>query len=102
MHAAHGGKMKTIRELVNYVAKKEGKKSNVSVGDIREIVAIMSDLYLYDRSLGDLLISNGIKRLIINTRRKKMSSDKGGQRKGSKKKKNKGFVPFKKKVKKKK
>jgi ferredoxin-thioredoxin reductase catalytic subunit len=33
-----------IKELVAYIAKKEAGKSNVKVGDIREIVGLVSDL----------------------------------------------------------
>ena len=34
----------TIRELESIVAKREGKKSNVKIGDIREILRIIRDL----------------------------------------------------------
>lgn len=34
----------TIRKLVSEIAKREGQKSNVTVGDIREILGILSDI----------------------------------------------------------
>jgi ferredoxin-thioredoxin reductase catalytic subunit len=34
----------TIKELIKHIAAKEAGKSNVKVGDIREIVGIISDL----------------------------------------------------------
>jgi thymidylate synthase len=34
----------TIAELVKYIAEKEGKKSQVKIGDVREVVAVLSDL----------------------------------------------------------
>ncbi len=33
-----------IKKLVSIIAQKEGKKSQVKVGDIREIVGILSDM----------------------------------------------------------
>jgi len=37
-----------IKELVRHIAKTEGKKSNVKIGDIREIVGIISDVAYRD------------------------------------------------------
>jgi len=39
--------MKTIKQLASEIAKKEGKKSNVKIGDVREILSILSDM-IYD------------------------------------------------------
>ena len=57
----------TIKELVSHIADQEGKIKEVSVGNIREIIGIISDLfYQYesngDRSLDLLLYSNGKRR----------------------------------------
>lgn len=38
--------MKTkINKLVSKIAKREGKKSQVKIGDIREILGIMADVF---------------------------------------------------------
>jgi hypothetical protein len=34
----------TLRELASYIAKKEGKRHEASVGDCREIIAIIRKL----------------------------------------------------------
>lgn len=62
--------IKTIRGLVNEIARREGKKSKTEIGNIREIVAILSDLtneywdnneYEYN-IIGEVLYLNGEKR----------------------------------------
>lgn len=35
----------TIRKLASLIAKREGKKSQARVGDIREILSILADLF---------------------------------------------------------
>lgn len=57
----------TIKEIVAEIAQREGKKREVSVGDIREIVGVISDLLYLDESVGsgdylDILIRNGKRR----------------------------------------
>lgn len=56
-----------IQELVKHIAKKEGLKKQVSVGNIREIVGIISDaIQIRDdgaRTL-DALYKNGIRRAL--------------------------------------
>lgn len=42
-----------ISELVSHIAKKEAGKSNVKIGDIREIVGIISDLIFKDQQIGN-------------------------------------------------
>lgn len=43
----------TIKELVSHIAKLEGKKHEASVGDIKEIVGLLSDLFYNAESQGD-------------------------------------------------
>lgn len=38
----------TIKELVSHIAKQEGKKHQASVGDVREIVSLISDMFYAD------------------------------------------------------
>jgi hypothetical protein len=59
--------MKTIKELASAIAKKEGKKSQARIGDIREILSILSDMLFDEKNdrLDDLvtiLYKNGRKR----------------------------------------
>lgn len=35
-----------LRDLYKEIAKREGKKSQVKIGDIREIVAILADIFI--------------------------------------------------------
>lgn len=53
----------TMRKLASDVAKVEGKKSQARVGDIREILSILSDMYFNDfQTIQWCLWSNGAKR----------------------------------------
>lgn len=52
----------TVKELVSKLAKLEGKRHQASVGDIRELVGLISDELFKDPSLAELLIKNGKKR----------------------------------------
>jgi hypothetical protein len=55
-----------ISDLVKHIAKHEGKKSQVKIGDIREIVGIISDLvyetYTQDLAMFFVLYQNGKRR----------------------------------------
>jgi hypothetical protein len=55
-----------IKELVSHIAEQEGKKHEASVGDVREIVGILSDLFYsedeFDNSLYSELYKNGKRR----------------------------------------
>jgi hypothetical protein len=55
-------KFKTIRDLTSYIAKKEGKKSNVLIGDVKEVGSIISDLVYYDSDVREILVDNGRRR----------------------------------------
>lgn len=62
-------KMNNMRELTSYIAKKEGKKSQVKIGDIREVLSILSDLLFKEYStspfhpyVANILVKNGKRR----------------------------------------
>lgn len=52
----------TLRSLASQIAKREGKKSQARIGDIREILGILSDIILEEsqkngaQSIEDLFI----------------------------------------------
>jgi hypothetical protein len=52
-----------IRELASAIAKRESGKSNVKIGDIREIIAILADYIVEDPDLLVVMLEHGIKRL---------------------------------------
>ncbi len=52
----------TIRELATEIAKREGKKSQVSVGNVREILGHISDLVVSDPSSLNAIMANGYRR----------------------------------------
>lgn len=61
--------IKTIRGLVNEIARREGKKSPTKIGNIREIVGIISDLSFeiamdhdVDVLIDTILVENGERR----------------------------------------
>ena len=58
----------TFSNLASKVAMMEGKKSQVSIGDIREIVGILSDLIYADPEILLILLANGKRR---RTKRRK-------------------------------
>jgi ABC-type Fe3+ transport system substrate-binding protein len=64
--------MTTIKDLVEYIATKEGGKSNVKIGDAREVVGIISDL-VYEVSTeddGENQLEDFIKKLKANGKRR--------------------------------
>lgn len=61
---------KTIKELCSLIAKREGLKKQVAIGNIREIVGIVSDLVWECENIGGLLMVNGYKRAKRNVRRR--------------------------------
>jgi hypothetical protein len=56
----------TLKKLASLIAKREGKLKQVSIGNVREIIGIMSDLvYEYENDyppLGHILYVNGFRR----------------------------------------
>lgn len=51
-----------IRELASKIAKIEGHKSQTRIGDIREILAILSDLSLTSPEAIHCIVKNGVTR----------------------------------------
>ena len=59
-----------IKELVSWIAKIEGKKREVSVGDVREIVGIVSDKIYLAYKESDTTLSSFITQLRLNGQRR--------------------------------
>lgn len=55
--------MITMRELASRIAEFEGKKSEASIGDIREILKLVSIMMAMDAEVVAVLIKNGLKYL---------------------------------------
>ena len=51
-----------IKEIVTTIADLEGKKDNDSIGNIREIVAIISDMIFANPEILKSLLKNGKRR----------------------------------------
>jgi hypothetical protein len=72
----------TIKDLEKYIASFEGKKHQASIGDIREIIGILSDLiYEENTPLGEnhepidfVLYLNGEKRAQNKSRKRQAAS----------------------------
>lgn len=60
----------TIQELASKIARIEGHRSQTRIGDIRELLSIVSDLTYKSPDAVDCLVKNGIAR----AKRRKMSS----------------------------
>lgn len=56
-------KVKSIKELASLIAKSESLKHEASIGDVREILSILSDLSVRHESVVDVLLRNGVRRL---------------------------------------
>lgn len=56
----------TIKKLASEIAKREGKKSQARIGDIREILGILSDIMFVEENAAEniaySLFENGRKR----------------------------------------
>lgn len=56
-------KITNMRELCSAIAAKEGKKSEVSIGDIREVMRVFSDLIIeQDKTVLDIFVTYSTKR----------------------------------------
>lgn len=60
----------TVKDIASKIAKLEGKKVQARIGEIRELLSILSDLIVYDlkdnkttSETVDTLVVNGFKRL---------------------------------------
>lgn len=51
-----------VSELVSKIAKLEGKKHQTKVGDVREIVGLVSDAAFNDSEVITALVANGKRR----------------------------------------
>lgn len=49
----------TMKELTSFIALSEGKKKAVQVGDVREVLAILSDMLYEDPRIVSTLFMNG-------------------------------------------
>ena len=54
--------MTSTKELQKELAKRQGGKSKEHMGDIRELVSLLSDIMFEDSTVGALLINNGARR----------------------------------------
>lgn len=55
--------LKSIRELASDIAKREGKKSEARIGDVREILAILCDIiFEQPENINNLLLMAGLAR----------------------------------------
>lgn len=54
--------MKTMKDLATAIAKAEGKKTQARIGEVREILSLLSDMVYLDTELIELLIKNGKRR----------------------------------------
>ncbi len=52
----------TIKEICSAIAKSEHKRVQVSIGNIREVVGILSDLISADFNVAKILMKNGDRR----------------------------------------
>lgn len=52
----------TFNEIASEIAKLEGKKHQASVSDVREILAVLSDMVIKDPMVIATLIKNGERR----------------------------------------
>lgn len=57
-----------MKDLVSKVALTEGKKNQASVGDVREILGIVSDIIFAEPESYDVLYTNGKKRAKKNSK----------------------------------
>lgn len=54
----------TFNKLCSLVAKKEGKKKQVSIGNVREVIAVLIDLEAKNMASGKLLYSGPMFKLM--------------------------------------
>lgn len=61
----------TPQRLASLIAKREGCKSQVTVGNVREVLRILGDLMAQDRSIGPCLRAYAAKRRAAYLAKKK-------------------------------
>lgn len=52
----------TFNEIASKIANSEGKKVQTSMGNVREILSIISDLIYEDANVSTILYENGLRR----------------------------------------
>lgn len=52
-----------LKEIYSYIAKHEKGKEEISIGNIREVVKLISELIVEDEAALKSLVSNGRRRL---------------------------------------
>lgn len=68
--------IKNFKELSSYIALKEGKKKEVSIGNVREVLSILSEMCADNPYIVSILIKNGLrlkslKKKLLNVLKKK-------------------------------
>ena len=58
----------TLNQVVSKIAKKEGKRSEVKIGDVREIISLLSDMVYEEPSIAGLILKNGQRRSKIKVK----------------------------------
>jgi hypothetical protein len=52
-----------FHELASILAKEEGKKHQATIGDIREILSILSEIMAEDEKVVEMLLENGRRKI---------------------------------------
>ena len=55
--------MKNMNELAKFICSLEGKKSQVSIGDVKELLGIIGDLMYANPEVHNLIMKNGRRRV---------------------------------------
>ena len=73
-------KVNHLNKLASKIAKKEGKKSQAKIGDIREILAILGELWIVNdpetTAEYRAVIKAGLKRLQVEEKKQKRGKNK--------------------------
>lgn len=65
-----------LKEIYSYIAKHEKGKEEISIGNIREVVKLISDLIVEDEAALKSLVSNGRRRLKSKSKKTKRTRKK--------------------------
>jgi hypothetical protein len=57
--------MKTLKDIASEIARREGKKKPARIGEVREVLGIVSDMVFEDPRIVSTLFSNGQRRAKI-------------------------------------
>ena len=64
----------SLEDLATLVAETEGRKSQATIGDIREVISIISDLIFTDPEIIESLRKNGERRFLKTLKKKEKKS----------------------------